>query len=122
MRKSMHFMVGIRVVLGVVVGPVLCSRIPVVTELVLGSAAPEPPNLHIHHFALAGNNCVVGHPSSCGVISLDRTFWGIISCAVMKSAASSASDADAMTNFIIWAMERIAPLKGGYGSFSERKM
>ena len=45
---------------------------------------------------------------------------GIISCAVVKSAASSASAADAMTNLMIWAMERTAPLKRGKGSFSER--
>ena len=35
---------------------------------------------------------------------------GIISLAVMKRAASLASDADAMTNLMIWAIERIAPL------------
>ena len=71
----MRFMVGVWVVLGVVVGPVFCAVVPVVLELILGSTAPEPPNLHIHHFAPAGHNCGVGHPSSCGVISLDRTFW-----------------------------------------------
>ena len=75
MCKPMRFMVSIWVVLGVVVGPVICSRIPVVTELVLGSMAPKPPYLHIHHFAPAGNNCVVGHPNSCGVIRLDVDFW-----------------------------------------------
>ena len=44
--------------------------------------------------------------------------YGIISHAVTKSATSSASAADAMTNLIIWAMERM--LKRGKGSFSER--
>jgi hypothetical protein len=40
-----------------------------------------------------------------------RVWWfGIISCAVMKRAASSALDADAMTNLMIWAIERMAPL------------
>ncbi len=34
---------------------------------------------------------------------------GIISRAVMKSAASSALDANAMTNLMIWAIDRIAP-------------
>ena len=75
MCKSMRFMVGVWVVLGVVNGPVHCSLIPVVLELVLGGMATEPPNLYIHHFAPAGNNCVVGHSNSCGVVRLDRAFW-----------------------------------------------
>ncbi len=45
---------------------------------------------------------------------------GIIPCAVTKRAASSASAVDAMTNLMIWAMERTAPLKHGNGSFLER--
>ncbi len=39
-----------------------------------------------------------------------------------KMAASSDLVADTITNFIIWAIERMAPLKHGNGSFSERKM
>ena len=74
MCKSMGFMVSIWVVLGVVVSQVICFQIPVVTELVLGSTAVEPPYTHIHHLAPTGNNCVVGHPSCCGVVRLDRAF------------------------------------------------
>ena len=48
--------------------------------------------------------------------------WGIISRAVMKRAASSDSAAEAMTNFMIWAIKRTAPLNLGKGTFSERKM
>ncbi len=48
--------------------------------------------------------------------------WGIISLAVTKRAASSDSVADAITNLMIWAIERTAPLNRRNGSFSERKM
>jgi hypothetical protein len=37
-------------------------------------------------------------------------WWGIISHAVMNSAASSDSAADAMTNLMIWAIDRMALL------------
>ncbi len=47
---------------------------------------------------------------------------GIISLAVTKRAASSDLAADAITNLMIWAIERIAPLNRKNGSFSERKM
>jgi hypothetical protein len=39
--------------------------------------------------------------------------WGIISCAVMNSAASSDSVAEAMTNLMIWAIDRMALLNQG---------
>ena len=58
------FMVGVRVVFGAVVGPVFRASIPVVMELVLGGAATEPLEAHIHHFGLAGNNCCIGN--TCG--------------------------------------------------------
>ncbi len=47
-------------------------------------------------------------------------WWGIILHAVMKSAASSDLEAEAMTNLIIWAIDRMAPLNHGNGLFSER--
>jgi hypothetical protein len=46
--------------------------------------------------------------------------WGIILRAVMKSAASSDSAAEAITNLIIWAIDRMAPLNCRNGMFSER--
>ena len=47
----------------------------------------------------------------CGQpMSIRVWLCGIISLAFMKRAASLASDADAMTNLMIWAIERIAPL------------
>jgi hypothetical protein len=58
-----------------------------------------------------------GHP-----IAMRVCLWGIISLAVTKRAASSDSAAEAITNLMIWAMESMAPLKRGNGSFSERKM
>jgi hypothetical protein len=48
--------------------------------------------------------------------------WGIISLAVTKMGASSDLAANAMTNLMVWAVERMAPLKRGKGSFSERKI
>jgi hypothetical protein len=64
MSTLVGFMVGVRVVFGVVVSPVFRAGVPVVTELVLGGAAREPPEAHIHHFGPAGNNHFVGN--SCG--------------------------------------------------------
>jgi hypothetical protein len=48
--------------------------------------------------------------------------WGIISLAVTKRAASSDLAANAITNLMIWVIERTAPLNCGNGSFSERKI
>jgi hypothetical protein len=46
--------------------------------------------------------------------------WGIILRAVMKIAATFDLAAEAMTNSIIWAIDRMAPLNQGNGLFSER--
>jgi hypothetical protein len=64
MSTSVGFMGGVRVVFGVVVSPVFRARVPVITKLVLGSAAMEPPEAHIPHFGPAGNNCFIGN--TCG--------------------------------------------------------
>jgi hypothetical protein len=64
MSTLVGFMVGVRVVFGVVVSPVFRVDVPVVTELVLGGGSTEPPEAHIHHFGLAGHNCFVGN--TCG--------------------------------------------------------
>ncbi len=58
-----------------------------------------------------------GHPMLMRVCQ-----WGIISRAVMKRAASSDYAAEAITNLMIWAIERIAPLNRGKGTSSERKI
>jgi hypothetical protein len=34
----------------------------------------EPPEAHIHHFALAQNNSIVGNSCSCGIVCLDMAF------------------------------------------------
>ncbi len=135
MWASMGFVVGVlRVVFGVIVGPVLGACIPVISKLILGCVATEPPKSHIHHFWPAGHNSLGGNSCCWRVIHLDRTFrlgWthgdkglaaGIISRPVMKSAASSDLAAEAMTNLMIWAIDRMAPLNNGNGPFSERQM
>jgi hypothetical protein len=132
MRVLMGFMVGVRVVFCVVVGSVLGTCIPVRTKLILGCMAMEPSKLHIHHHGPAGRNSLVANSCCCRVIHLDRTFrlsqhmakrvwqWGIISREVMNSAASSDSVAKAMTNLMIWALYRMAPLNQGNTLSSER--
>ncbi len=71
----MGFVVGVRVVFGVVDGPVLGTCIPVITKLILGCATTEPPKSHIHHLGPAGdNNSFAGNSRCCRVIHLDRTF------------------------------------------------
>jgi hypothetical protein len=74
MRSSMGFVVGVRVVFGVVVSPVLGTCIPAISKLIEGCAATEPPKSHIHHLRPAGHNSLVGNSSCCRVICLDRTF------------------------------------------------
>jgi hypothetical protein len=61
MSTLVGFILGIQVVFGVLVSPVFRTRIPVVTELVLGGAATEPPEAHIHHFGPEGHNRFVGN-------------------------------------------------------------
>jgi hypothetical protein len=74
MQVSMGFVVGVRVVFGVVVGPVLGTCIAVIMKLILRCSATEPPALHIHHLGPAGHNSLVGDSCCCRVIHLDRTF------------------------------------------------
>ena len=64
MRDSVRFVIGVWVVLGMVVGPVFGSGVPVVAELVLRATALEPSEAHIHHLDSAGDNCLVGNTSS----------------------------------------------------------
>ncbi len=101
----------------IVVSPVLGASIPVVSKLVLRGPAAEPPKTHIHHLAPTQNNSVVNNPAavklSVWMGLLGPWQCGIISRAVMKRAASSDLAVDAITNLMIWAMERTAPLKCG---------
>jgi hypothetical protein len=118
-------MVGIRVVFGVVVSSVFRAHIPVITKLVLGGVAAEPPEAHIHHFGSAGIDCCIGNTCSGELsvwiglfgwghpIEMRLCLWEIISLAMTKMAASSDLAADAITNLTIWAIERTAPLKCG---------
>ncbi len=64
MSTSVGFMVGVLVVFGVVIRPVFRASNPVVKELVMEGTTTEPPEVHIHHFGLAGNNCFIGN--TCG--------------------------------------------------------
>jgi hypothetical protein len=87
--------------------------------------AMEPPELHVHHFAPARNNSLLGTLTAVELavwigllgwgqsMSMRVWWWGIISHAVMNRAASSNSVADAMMNLMIWAIERMVPLKRG---------
>ncbi len=59
----------------------------------------------------------LGHP-----IEMRVCLWGIISLVVTKRAATSDLAADAITNLMIWAIERAAPLKRCNSLFSERKI
>jgi hypothetical protein len=58
-----------------------------------------------------------GHP-----IEIRVCLRGIISLAMTKRAASSDSVAHAITNLMIWEIERMAQLKCKNSLFSERKM
>ncbi len=96
MCDTVGFVVGVRVVLGMVVVPVFGSSVPVVAELVLRATASEPPEAHIHHLDPAGDNCVVGNTAAvelsvwmgdfgCGhPMAMRVCRWGIISLPVTK--------------------------------------
>jgi hypothetical protein len=75
MRASMGFVVGVQVVFGVVISPVLGTCIPVIMKLILGCPTMEPPKLHIHHLGPEGDNSLDGNSCCCRVTPLDRTFW-----------------------------------------------
>jgi hypothetical protein len=131
-RASMGFVVGVRVGFGVVVGTVLGTCISVITKLILGCAATEGPKLHIHHLGSVGHNSLLVTPAAVESsiwlellgwsqpMAMRVWQWGIISRAVMNNAASSDSAAEAMTNLMIWAIDRIASLNQGNGSSSKR--
>jgi hypothetical protein len=70
----MGFVVGVKVVFGVVLGPFLGACIPVISKLILGCTATKPPKLQIHHLEPVGHNSFVGNAGCCRVIPLDRTF------------------------------------------------
>ena len=57
-----------------------------------------------------------GRLISSSVFLIDTISWD-----VMKSAPSSALEAEDMTNFIIWARVRTGPFHFAMGSFSARK-
>ena len=85
-------------VLGTVVGYVLVSWGPVVAELVLGIAAAEPPEAHVHGLENSIDHGVVGDANGCRVIALDgqaglRPYY--FCEIVLKGYHSSGSDEEA---------------------------
>ena len=130
----MCFMVGVRVMFCVVVGPVFGFSIPVVSKLSCDARQRSHQKRISIILLLRGTIVLLTTPEAVELsiwigllgwgqpMSMRVWRWGIISHAVMNRAASSASAADAITNLMIWAMESTAPLKRGNGSFSERKM
>ena len=55
-----------------VVGKVLVSWCPVVAEVVLGVAAAEPPEAHVHGFEYFVHHGLFGDDYGGGVFTLDR--------------------------------------------------
>jgi hypothetical protein len=99
MQALVGFLVGVRVVFGVVVGPVLGTCTPIISKLILGCVATEPLNLHIHHLGPAGEIVLLVTPATVELsiwigllgwgqpVTMRVWRWGIISHAVMNSAA-----------------------------------
>ena len=71
----MIFVVDRRAVLSAVVAVVVLSTVPVDAELLLGFAASEPVEAHVHRLRLFGDNCVVSDANGGGVVGLDGR-WG----------------------------------------------
>ena len=122
------FMVQLRVMIGAVVTTVEPPGGAIKMELVLGIAATQLVELHVHIFGLTRQNCVASDTGGDGVVSLNginsMSVWsrGTIFFVVINMVASLALVADDMTNLIISAMVRMGPLCLGIGSSSERKM
>ena len=55
-------MVGGRVVLGEVVGPVECAGAPIETEEFSKHPVSKPVKTHVHQFQLLGEDSVVDYP------------------------------------------------------------
>ncbi len=121
-------------VLGVVVSQVFQSLIPVVSELVLGFPATQPPYAHVHHLAPSGHGCLVGHTRCSGVVGLD---WGFrlgpahvnqgltvryhLSCCYEESCQFSFGCL-CHDKFDDLGYRENGPVETGYKSSSERKM
>ena len=77
--SSMGILVGLMIqwwmMLGAVVVPVESPRVPIKTELILGSTATQPVKPHFHSFGLTRHNCVVSVAGGGGVISLKERRW-----------------------------------------------
>jgi hypothetical protein len=130
MQASMGFVVDVRVVFGVVVGPVLGACIPVITNWSWDVRQWSHQNCISIIFNLRGTIVLLVTPAAVELsiwigllgwgqpMAIRVWWWGIISCAVMNSAASS--DLAAKANLMIWAIDRLAPLNQGNESSSKR--
>ncbi len=72
MSVSVGFMVGVWVVFCVVLCPVFGACIPVVLKLVLQCTATEPPEVHIHHLALARDNGIVNSLTAKSILAGEK--------------------------------------------------
>ena len=117
-----------------VISQVFSTRGPVEYELPLDHVVAQPVESHVYRLGAFGDNRVVGESHSGGIIGLDglmslRTFHFYENLAqgyhVLdgdKIAASPASAAEDMKNFIIWKMVIIDLLYLGLCSSLYRKM
>ena len=60
------------VMLGPVVGIVVCSLAPIVMELFLAFAIAEPMEVHVHGFVVLGLDFAIDHSIGHCVVSLER--------------------------------------------------
>ena len=117
-----------------IISPVQVSTCPVVSKLALGFSAPEPVEAAVHCRDFSWDNSIIHHTCSGGVVCLEGGFVcghfisckvfliATISCAVMNIAPNSASEAEDMTNLMIFASVSTGPFHRGMSSFSERKI
>ncbi len=75
MYGSVGLVVDGWVVFGVVVCPIVAAIIPVVTELMLGLLASEPPQVEVHGLGLLWDDGEVGDTNSSGIVWLDGSVW-----------------------------------------------
>ena len=118
-----------------VISPVQVSTCAVVSELALGFSAYNPVEASIHCLQVFFGTMVLFTTPAASDLSVWREDFGCghfiscnvclittISCAVTNIAPNYASEAEDMTNLMIFASASTGLFHRGMASFSERKM
>ena len=119
---------------GAIIPPSLSFRLTSGTKIDLGFSASDPVEAAVHCLEFSWSNSVIRHTCTGGVVCMGGDFAcghfisckvcliATISCAVINIATNSASEAEDMTNLIIFESVSTGPFHRGMASFSENKL